>query len=216
YYFLSVHKNCAEVYKSGKITSGVHVINPDDAGPDLRVFCDQKTAGGGWTVVQKRLNGSVDFYRGWSLYKKGFGNLNGEFWLGLDKIHRLTKSPSKLRVDLEDFKGNTAYAEYDVFAVEDESKKYKLRIKTYSGTAGDSLSIHHGYPFSTKDSSDNNCAVTRKGAWWYSACHSSNLNGFYHHGKHTSFADGVNWYHWKGYYYSVKRAEMKIRPAEFQ
>lgn len=171
-------------------------------------------------MIQKRLDGSVDFNRSWFDYKNGFGDLNGELWLGLDKIHRLTKSPSKLRVDLEDFDGNTAYAEYDLFQVANESKKYQLSIETYSGTAGDSLLRHHGYLFTTKDqdndSYEDNCAERHKGGWWYSACHSSNLNGFYYHGKHISFADGVNWFHWKGYYYSVKRAEMKIRPVEFQ
>ena len=75
------------------------------------MFCDQKTAGGGWTVLQKRLHGSVDFRRGWNDFKRAFGNLNGEFWLGLDKINRLTKAKSRLRVDLEDTKGNTAYAD---------------------------------------------------------------------------------------------------------
>ena len=89
---------------------------------------------GGWTVFQKRLDGSVDFYRGWNDYKLGFGNLNGEFWLGLDKIYRLTKSERcKLRVDLEDTAGKTAYAEYDMFAVTSERTKYQLGIGTYSG-----------------------------------------------------------------------------------
>ena len=84
-------------------------------------------------MFQKRLDGSVDFYRGWDDYKRGFGNLNGEFWLGLDKIHRLTKQRSKLRVDLEDFSGKSAYAEYSFFGVDDERSKYKLRLGTYSG-----------------------------------------------------------------------------------
>ena len=97
------------------------------------MFCDQTTAGGGWTVFQKRLDGSVDFYRGWDDYKRGFGNLNGEFWLGLDKIHRLTKERSRLRVDLEDLNGNTAYADYSVFGVSSERSKYKLSLGTYSG-----------------------------------------------------------------------------------
>ena len=97
------------------------------------MFCDQKNVGGGWTVVQKRLDGSVDFHRNWSDYKNGFGELNGEFWLGLEKIHRLTKSPSKLRVDLEDFDGKTAYAEYYMFVVATESKKYQLSVRNYSG-----------------------------------------------------------------------------------
>ena len=108
------------------------VIDPDGSGA-FDVFCDQKTAGGGWTVFQKRLDGSVDFYRGWNDYKRGFGNLNGEFWLGLDKIHRLTKTRNKLRVDLEDTTGNTVYAEYDMFAVTSERTKYQLSLGTYSG-----------------------------------------------------------------------------------
>ena len=85
------------------------------------------------TVFQKRLDGSVDFYRGWADYKRGFGNLNGEFWLGLDKVNRLTKTKNRLRVDLEDIKGKTAYPEYDMFAVTSERTKYQLSLGTYSG-----------------------------------------------------------------------------------
>ena len=84
-------------------------------------------------MFQKRLHGSVDFSRGWNDHKRGFGNLNGEFWLGLDKINRLTKAKSRLRVDLEDTKGNTAYADYDFFAVSSERIKYKLSLGFYSG-----------------------------------------------------------------------------------
>lgn len=110
------HKNCAELYKSVERANVVYTIDPDGTGP-LDVFCDQTTAGGGWIVFQKRLDGSVDFYRGWTDYKVGFGNLNGEFWLGLDKINRLTKTGNRLRVDLEDTTGKGVYAEYDMFAV---------------------------------------------------------------------------------------------------
>ena len=126
------YRNCAELYKAGQRKSGVYTINPDNAGA-FDVYCDQTTAGGGWTVLQKRLDGSVDFYRGWDDYKRGFGNLNGEFWLGLDKIHRLTVLRSRLRVDLEDTNGKTAYAEYDFFGVSSERSKYKLSLGTYSG-----------------------------------------------------------------------------------
>ena len=111
----------------------MYKINPDGLG-EFEVYCDQKTAGGGWTVFQKRMDGSVDFYRGWDDYKQGFGNLSGEYWLGLDKINRLSVSGSyKLRVDLEDLHGNTGFAEYSSFAVSSEGAKYQLSLGSYSG-----------------------------------------------------------------------------------
>ena len=111
----------------------MYTIKPDHLFA-FDVFCDQTTAGGGWTVFQKRLDGSVDFFLYWSDYKRGFGNPSGEFWLGNDKIHRLTSTNStRLRVELEDFEGNTAYAEYDMFGVMSESDKYKLILGSYSG-----------------------------------------------------------------------------------
>ena len=85
-------------------------------------------------MFQKRLDGSVDFYRTWTDYKGGFGPLNGELWFGLDKIHRLTSSGSyKLRVDLEDSDGKTYYAEYDLFKVGSEAENYQLSIGNYKG-----------------------------------------------------------------------------------
>ena len=128
----STAKNCAELYKSGQRVSGVYTIDPDGLGA-FDVYCDQTTTGGGWTVFQKRLDGSVDFYRAWNDYKDGFGNMNGEFWLGLDKIHRLTTKKNKLRVDLMDTTGRTAYAEYHTFAVTSERTKYQLSLGKYSG-----------------------------------------------------------------------------------
>ena len=74
----------------------------------------------------------------------------------------------------------------------------------------------HGQKFSTSDNENDhsavNCAVKFHGAWWYESCHSSNLNGRYHGGRHLSYADGINWYPWHGYYYSLKHTEMKIKP----
>ena len=85
-------------------------------------------------MFQKRMDGSVDFYRVWADYKRGFGYLSGEFWLGVDKIERLTRSGGyKLRVDLEDFAGNTVYAKYDLFEVGSEGNKYQLSVGSYSG-----------------------------------------------------------------------------------
>ncbi|XP_068682268.1 ryncolin-1-like [Montipora capricornis] len=213
-----VNKNCADVYNSGEKISGVYKIDPDGLG-EFEVYCDHKTAGGGWTVFQKRQDGSVDFFRAWDAYKRGFGNLNGEFWLGLDKIHRLTVSSSnKLRVDLEDIHGNTAFAEYSSVTVASERAKYQLSLGKYSGTAGDSLGVHRGHAFSTKDRDNDdylagNCASGYKSGWWFEKCHYANLNGLYLNGK--TDASGMTWYHWKNSNYSVKRSEMKIRPQNF-
>ena len=114
----------------------MYTIKPDNL-PTFDVFCDQTTAGGGWTVFQKRLDGTVDFYHDWSNYKQGFGDPRREFWLGNEKIHRLASEDNfeniRLRVDLEDFEGNTAYAEYDMFGVMSENDKYRLKLGDYSG-----------------------------------------------------------------------------------
>jgi len=222
------YKNCAEIYKSGARKDGVYTIKPDNL-PAFDVFCDQTTAGGGWTVFQKRLDGSVDFYRNWSDYKVGFGDLNGEFWLGLDKMHRLTSDNiSMLRVDLEDFEGNTAYAEYNKFGVMSENNKYKLKLGSYSaGNAEDSLSHQSDQPFSTNDQDNSRhttssgakiyCASKFHGAWWYSSpCHESNLNGKYHNVSSSPHGVGVNWKSWKGHEYSLKKTEMKTRPKDFE
>ena len=167
-------------------------------------------------MFQRRQNGSVDFYRGWNDYKAGFGQLTAEFWLGNDKIHRLTASrPSSLRVELEDWKGVRAYAKYGKFNIGDEQAQYRLEVGSYSGTARDSLAYHNNMAFSTKDrdndrQSSTNCAVRSTGAWWYHSCYYSNLNGKYLGDK--SHHRGATWYHYRGSL-SLKFTEMKLGPA---
>ena len=88
----------------------------------------------GWTVFQQRLDGSVDFYRNWTEYKTGFGNLNGEYWLGLNKIHRLSASGQNvLRMDLESFENERRFAEYGSFTVGKENESYILHVNNYQG-----------------------------------------------------------------------------------
>ncbi|XP_046861574.1 angiopoietin-related protein 7-like [Xenia sp. Carnegie-2017] len=165
-------KDCTEVQNNGKNESGVYQIDPDGQG-SFNVYCDMTSYGGGWTVFQRRLDGSVDFYRGWNDYKEGFGDLKGEFGLGLNKIYRLTSAKrNKLRVDLGDWFRNKAYAEYDYFAVKNENKKYQLSLGKYSGNAGDSLSYHKSMAFTTKDSDNDkerrgNCASDAKARFPY-------------------------------------------------
>ena len=127
-----------------------------------------ETGDGEWTVFQRRKDGSVDFYHNWVDYEEGFGDLNGELWLGLSKIHRLTQDGTDytLRVDLEDFENETRYAKYNIG---DSSTDYTITVGGYSGDAGDSLAYHNGRKFSTKDrdndiDSGGNCAVVYSGA----------------------------------------------------
>ncbi|XP_028391438.1 ryncolin-1-like [Dendronephthya gigantea] len=125
--------SCEHLYNLEVRKDGVYTINPDGLG-SFQVRCDMSTDGGGWTVFQRRQDRSQDFYLGWSHYKAGFGDLNGDFWLGLDKIHRLWKSGQNvLRVDLMDFNGAKRYAKYGTFSVADESDKYRLNIGSFSG-----------------------------------------------------------------------------------
>ena len=139
FFLLIVSKSCFQLRKEGVTSSGLYTINPDGGKP-MQVLCDMTTDGGGWTVFQRRLDGSVDFYLGWASYKRGFGKLNGEFWLGNDNLHRLTTADNvSLRVDLEDFDGNITYAEYTTLRVANESDKYRLLVGGYTGTAGDSM-----------------------------------------------------------------------------
>ncbi|XP_052085087.1 ficolin-1-B-like [Mytilus californianus] len=161
------------------------------------------TAGFGWTVFQSRMNGAKDFYRGWIDYENGFGDLMSEFWLGNNFIHLLTSTGNyKLYIHLEDFEGNSAYAEYFEFILGDSATNYRLKVEGYCGTAdklraidGDSLEWHNGMTFSTKDNDNDrkefSCAQMHKGAWWYTGCHTSNLNGEYLGGNHSNYGNGV-------------------------
>uniref|UniRef100_A0A803JBK4 Ficolin-1-B n=1 Tax=Xenopus tropicalis TaxID=8364 RepID=A0A803JBK4_XENTR len=210
-------KNCMELRTYGVLFSGWYTIYPDGNKP-LNVLCDMHTDGGGWIVFQKRMDGSVDFYRDWGSYRQGFGSQLSEFWLGNENIHRLTSSGNiQLRIDLEDFDNNRTYATYSQFRLEPESQKYTLRLGAFTGgTAGDSLSSHNNKAFQTKDvdndESDSNCAESFKGAWWYHDCYSSCLNGEYLRGEHDEADGGVNWGEFRGNDYSLKVSEIKFRP----
>ena len=186
--YLFTATGCDVLYKSGLRQDGVYIIHPDDLGR-FKVRCDMKTDRGGWTVIQKRQDGSKDFYRGWFDYKKGFGDLNGESWLGLDKVHRLSKSgQNTLRVDLMNFNGAERYAKYESFGVADGSDEYRLNISGY------------------------HCAALYKGGWWYKACYHSNLNDLYFGADRISVT-GIVWFGWQGYDV-LKKTEVKMRPSQ--
>ena len=179
-------------------------------------YCDRETDGGGWTVFQRRQDGSVDFYRYWNAYKRGFGSASGEFWLGLDTLHYLTSqagSTYELRIDMV-FKTTAEkhYAKWSTFRVEGEANNYRLYVSGFSSpTLPDSMNYHNGQQFSTRDrdhdSYNRDCSNINKGGWWYNACQLVNVNGLY--GRSDGDITGVVYHH--GGYHSLKFVEMKLR-----
>ncbi|XP_075687079.1 microfibril-associated glycoprotein 4-like [Rhinoderma darwinii] len=214
--------DCEDVCENGSEDSGPYIIYPAGPGIAVPVYCDMTSEGGKWTVIQKRYNGSLGFFRGWNDYKFGFGKADGEYWFGLHNMYLLTlRNKYELRVDLGDFDNNFTFAKYSEFAISPysinpEEDGYSLHVEGFSdGGAGDSLSYHNGMKFSTsdrdRDVNQQNCASLFASGFWYRACHLANLNGPYFRGAHLSFGSGVIWSQWRGFYYSLKSTEMKIR-----
>lgn len=250
YDFSDYPEDCAAVYRNAQAInkpaqSGIYQIWPREGivflifyrfffyivylnnliGKPFKVLCDMVTNGGGWTVFQKRGDfvPQEDFYRTWLEYKRGFGNLQQQFWLGNDRLSMLTNQDLyQLRVDLEDFDGQKRFAQYYSIQVANELDKYRLTLGIYmKGDADDSLSGHSGMQFSTKDQDNDkypsSCAKAFSGAWWYESCYASNLNGAYLRGHHPTIeGTSVNWLTFRGVYYSLKTTEMKIRPVWFK
>ncbi|XP_062602507.1 fibrinogen-like protein A [Saccostrea cucullata] len=171
------------------------------------------TDNGGWIVFQRRFDGSTDFYRNWTEYALGFGNITSEFYLGNQIIHEIVREGIfELRIELEDKAGELRYAKYGQFSIDGPDSLYTLHVTGYSGNAGNSLKYHNGRNFTTFDMDNDiwpeNCAVHCHGAWWYGGCQQSNLNGDHGNDEH---AKGINWFHWHGWYYSMNSTQMMFR-----
>ncbi|XP_064551624.1 microfibril-associated glycoprotein 4-like [Drosophila montana] len=208
-------KSCEEKPVYGECTDfadapGIHKINPDP----FDVLCDSATAG--WTVIQQRINGKEDFYRNWTSYREGFGSFDGDFFLGLERIHRLTRAqPHELYIHMERFDGDIKYRRYEQFAISGEEDQYTLiTLAKSEGSATKQLEYHKDSKFTTYDrDNDNwdsgNCASRdlHGGGWWYHRCASSNLNGIYYDHE-VSDLDAIYW----DDYYSLRTVKMLIRP----
>ena len=106
-----IARDCSDILDQGFTENyGIYCIQPSGDSEFLEVVCDMKTNGQAWIVVQRRFDGSEDFYLPWEDYKNGFGNLTGEHWLGLQKLYKLTRNGAwQLRIELEDFFDNNTY-----------------------------------------------------------------------------------------------------------
>lgn len=186
-------------------------------GYPFAVYCDMETDGGGWIVFQRRVDGSTNFTQNWYMYKRGFGDLNGDFWLGLDKITRFMRVPNKLRIDLQAYDhGKKGYGKYNNFHISNEHSNYTLNVSDFTGNIPDQLNhrCSNGAPFSTYDRDNDNdgihCALQLyKGGYWYDRCNKLSadfpytmLNGNYKvygtvGGPDPNTADnGIYWFGW--------------------
>ncbi|XP_045206920.2 microfibril-associated glycoprotein 4-like [Mercenaria mercenaria] len=171
--------------------SGLYKISLWKSKKIIPVLCDMETAGGGWTVFQKRFNGSVDFYRNSTEYENGFGKLNGEFWLGLKYVQEMAdQGTTELRLDLAAARSHnkTGYSTYQNFKL-DKSPNYTIHIDPGTSTIENmhdgGFIQHNGFHFSTYDADRDeetnfNCAEVYHTGWWFKKwCYHVNLNGEY-------------------------------------
>lgn len=164
-----------------------------------------------WIIIMKSGTGDVGFDRGWSDYRDGFGHLSGDFWLGLEEMHELTKNDKyRLQVDIQYHDGSWKYAIYDNFRIKCEAEKYELIIGSYNqlSTIRDRLTYHSGSKFSTFDSDNDvcsfNCATDFGSGWWYESCFWTKLTGKQSNIESKDWTGVI----WDGS--TVKAAEMKI------
>ena len=184
-------------------------------------YCDAFSDGGGWLVVQRRQDGSVDFNRDWAAYEQGFGSLTGEFWYGLRPLHCLTSQGQwHLRIDLTFTNGTKSHLYYRNFAVGSAESQYQLSLSGFVGRGGRDPMGKDNHPldgmkFSTKDRDNDNtgnkhCAVksvqgSQAGGWWYNNCAEFNANHQYNSTR--SMLLDRQWH-------PLPFIEMKIRPSD--
>lgn len=174
-------RDCYDLLKAGSTRDGVYRIFPTGAGRGVEVWCDQTSAGGGWTHLLRRPTPSPDqkdlnFTRSAEDYIQGFGSPSEEQWLGLENMHLLTtNSPSTLRVSLVDSRLQSSSAIYNTFRVDGQNEGYRLLVADYdaSSTAEDALTPHSAAAFAFPDvvrdgtPADEECSNTYGAGWWY-------------------------------------------------
>ncbi|XP_050100011.1 fibrinogen-like protein 1 [Anopheles aquasalis] len=212
-----VMRSCKEL--TNRRVSGKQMLRAHFDSAPFVGYCIGNRFDGGWLAIQRRLNGSLNFNRNWTEYRDGFGYPDGNFWIGLERLHQLTSvRPWELAVDLHDYNGIYKYARYSTFAIGSEDEQYRLTLGKYSGTAGDGLWHHRGMKFSTPDRDndqmkDLHCAREWHGGWWFNSCLSSFLNGPYRDSG-TTLMRKITWHTFNNDWRGFKIVNMYIRPLD--
>lgn len=185
------------------------MIYPKYANMSQIVQCEMEEGIGGWTVIQHRFDGSVDFANNWNMYVRGFGKTDGEFWMGNQLIYYLTtEKKNSLKIEMTDLDGKLWVAEYEKFILLDD-EKFTLSVDGYHGNATDGLGYGNRMGFSAidkdNDGASSHCAMYYMAGWWYKHCHYGNLNGRYDL--------GMVWYNFEtDEWIQLKSSKMKIIP----
>ncbi|XP_005337763.2 angiopoietin-related protein 3 [Ictidomys tridecemlineatus] len=211
--------DCSDIYKRGERTSGIYTIRPSNS-QAFDVYCEVKS-GNPWTLIQHRIDGSQNFNETWENYRNGFGRLDGEFWLGLEKIYSIVKTSNYiLQFELEDWKDNKHYIEYS-FHLGNHETNYTLHLVEIAGNVPKSLPEHRDLTFSTWDhkaKGHSNCPEMYSGGWWWHhVCGENNLNGKYNKPRAKSKPEkrrGIYWRSQNGRLYSIKSTKMLIHPVD--
>jgi len=190
--------DCQDLYNQGNNATGIYHIQKFGR----QVLCDMEVDGGGWLVIQKRtkLPQQVEFNQDWYTYKKGFGELESEFWIGNEFLHVLThQRPYQLAIDMKDFEKGAFCATYNWFRIGSERSQYALDIGDFTGNGTDAFTYHHGQRFTTLDRdndlySSGNCAESFTGGWWYDRCYDAHLNGMYPEPPDRQNASFITWW----------------------
>ncbi|XP_069792317.1 fibrinogen-like protein 1-like protein [Narcine bancroftii] len=180
-------KDCNELLKQGFSDDGLYVIQPEpvQTAPLLVVNCVMKYDCGGWTVLQRNSkNSEMTWNETWTSYKYGFGNIQGDHYIGNQYMHFITNQMwYKGRVLMEEEMNGKKYlrhAEYDIFRIGSVDEDYKLYLGAFSGNGGDALStpknLVDNFSFSSRDRDRDgdaaNCAEKFGGGWWFNSCSS--------------------------------------------
>lgn len=142
------------------------------------------TNDGGWTIIQRRFDGSLDFNRNWTDYALGFGEVDSEYWLGNYLTYLLTSHFNySLEISMTDIYNDQWSAIYDSFYLSDSNTEFRIYVDGYHGNATDGMSYSDNMAFSTidndNDASGMNCPFYYEAGWWYKHCQICNLNGRY-------------------------------------